>query len=243
MKIFVRALIALALLAAVFAITWWAAGTSSPRKPGPVAVKDTSKSGTVSAPNNLPTLPGSSPTLPGATPGLPGGPVAPGTPPTLTGGMEPEVFAEKLHNVLINDAISHDQAAITLLDMLPSANVEQQVELSQHAANLIPDELYGRIQTLLLDPKVHADVKEVWYSDMLNRDPQLNVPLLGAIAKQKDNPFHQEAIDTLRIILNPEISDNQTLIDAEVQKYLKELKEQEADAPPAATPGAAQPQQ
>lgn len=243
MKIFVRALIALALLAAVFAITWWAAGTSSPRKPDPVTVKDTSKSGTVSAPNNLPILPGSSPTLPGATPGLPGGPVAPGTPPTLTGGMEPEVFAEKLHNVLINDAISHDQAAITLLDMLPSANVEQQVELSQHAANLIPDELYGRIQTLLLDPKVHADVKEVWYSDMLNRDPQLNVPLLGAIAKQKDNPFHQEAIDTLSIILNPEISDNQTLIDAEVQKYLKELKEQEADAPPAATPGAAQPQQ
>jgi hypothetical protein len=160
--------------------------------------------------------------------------------------MNPEVFAEKLHNILINDAISHDQAAVTLLDMLPSGNVEQQVELSQHAANLIPDELYGRIQTLLLDPKVHADVKEVWYSDMLNRDPQLNVPLLGAIAKQKDNPFHQEAIDTLSIILNPEIADNQTLIDAEVQRYLRELKEQAADAPPSTpptSPPAAPPQQ
>jgi hypothetical protein len=161
--------------------------------------------------------------------------LAPDAPPTATGGMDPEVFAEKLHNVLINDAISHDQAAITLLDMLPSANVEQQVELSQHAANLLPDEQYGRIGTLLLDPKVHADVKEVWYSDMLNRDPQLNVPLLGSIAKQKENPFYQEAIDTLSIILNPEIADNQTLIDAEVQKYLKELKEQEADVPPATT--------
>jgi hypothetical protein len=144
--------------------------------------------------------------------------------------MNPEVFAEKLHNVLINDSISHDQAAITLLDMLPSGNVEQQVELSQHAANLLPDEQYGRISTLLLDPKVPSEVKEVWYSDMLNRDPKLNVPLLGAIAKQKDNPFHQEAIDTLSIILNPEISDNQAIIDAEVQKHLRELQEQDAAA-------------
>jgi hypothetical protein len=58
----------------------------------------------------------------------------------------------------------------------------------------------------------------------------LNVPLLGAIAKQKDNPFHQEAIDTLSIILNPEISDNQAIIDAEVQKHLRELQEQDAAA-------------
>lgn len=242
MKIFVRALIALVILAGVFALTWWAAGTSSPRKPEPSSASAPAKPSTVSAPNNLPTLPGSSPT-PGSSPGLPGGPLDPNAPPTATGGMNPEVFAEKLHNILINDAITHDQAAVTLLDMLPSGNVEQQVELSQHAANLIPDELYGRIQTLLLDPKVHADVKEVWYSDMLNRDPQLNVPLLGAIAKQKDNPFHQEAIDTLSIILNPEIADNQTLIDAEVQRYLRELKEQEADAPPSPTPPAAPPQQ
>jgi hypothetical protein len=42
--------------------------------------------------------------------------------------------------------------------------------------------------------------------------------------------------------LNPEIADNQTLIDAEVQRYLRELKEQETDAPPS-TPPAAPPQQ
>lgn len=237
MKIFLRTLIALVILGAIFALTWWAAGTSSPRKPDPIASKDPAKSGSVSAPGNLPTLPGSSPSAPTSNlPPLPGGPVDPNAPPTTAGGMDPEVFAEKLHNILINDAISHEQAAATLLDMLPSANVEQQVELSQHAANLLPDEQYARIGTLLLDPKVHADVKEVWYSDMLNRDPQLNVPLLGSIAKQKENPFYQEAIDTLSIILNPEIADNQTLIDAEVQKYLKELKEQEAEVPPAATP-------
>ncbi len=169
---------------------------------------------------------------------MPGAPLPPPGAPSATGGLDPEVFAERLHNILVNDAISHAQAATTLLDMLPSGNVEQQVELSQHAANLLPDEMYGRIQTLLLDPKVSAEVKEVWYSDMLNRDPQLNVPLLAAVAKQKDNPFHQEAIDTLSIILNPEIGENQTLIDAEVQRYLRELREQEAgvdaSAPPAA---------
>jgi hypothetical protein len=231
MKIFIRVLLAIVILGAVFAITWWAAGTSSPRKPEPIAAKDPVKASAVNTPNNLPTLPGSAPALPNSTPGLPGGPTDPNAPPApATGGMNPEVFAEKLHNVLINDAISHDQAAITLLDMLPSGNVEQQVELSQHAANLLPDEQYGRISTLLLDPKVPSEVKEVWYSDMLNRDPKLNVPLLGAIAKQKDNPFHQEAIDTLSIILNPEISDNQAIIDAEVQKHLRELQAQDASA-------------
>jgi hypothetical protein len=231
MKAFIRVLLAVVILGAVFALTWWAAGTSSPRKAEPVAAKDPAKAPSITTPGNLPTLPGSAPSLPGSTPGLPGGPTDPNAPPApATGGMNAEVFAEKLHNVLINDAISHEQAAATLLDMLPSSSVEQQVELSQHAANLLPDEQYARIGTLLLDPKVPADVKEVWYSDMLNRDPKLNVPLLGAIAKQKDNPFHQEAIDTLSIILNPEISDNQTLIDAEVQKYLKELRDQDASA-------------
>ena len=231
MKIFIRVLLAIVILGAVFAITWWAAGTSSPRKPEPIAAKDPVKASAVNTPYNLPTLPGSAPALPNSTPGLPGGPTDPNAPPAAaTGGMNPEIFAEKLHNVLINDAISHDQAAITLLDMLPSGNVEQQVELSQHAANLLPDEQYGRISTLLLDPKVPSEVKEVWYSDMLNRDPKLNVPLLGAIAKQKDNPFHQEAIDTLSIILNPEISDNQAIIDAEVQKHLRELQAQDASA-------------
>lgn len=230
MKIIVRVILGIIILGAVFAITWWAAGTSSPRKPESIASKDPVKASSVSA-NNLPTLPGSSPSLSNSTPGLPGGPTDPNTPPSAsTGGMNPEVFAEKLHNVLINDAISHDQAAISLLDMLPSANVEQQVELSQHAANLLPNEQYGRISTLLLDPKVPSEVKEIWYSDMLNRDPKLNVPLLGAIAKQKDNHFRQEAIDTLSIILNPEIAENQAIIDAEVQKHLRELQAQDAAA-------------
>ena len=243
MKILARVLLALVLLGSVIAVTWWAAGTSSPRKP---AAKETAAKATeAEPPPALPALPGA----PSAPPSTPGAPLPPPGAPGATGGMDPEVFAERLHNILVNDAISHEQAATTLLDMLPSGNVEQQVELSQHAANLLPDEMYGRIQTLLLDPKVAAEVKEVWYSDMLNRDPQLNVPLLAAVAKQKDNPFQQEAIDTLSIILNPEIGENQTLIDAEVQRYLRELREQEAEvnattptapavpAAPAAPPG------
>ena len=233
MKIVIRVLIALAVLGGVIAVTWWAAGTSSPRTPEPVTAKGPSR--TV-APGNLPELPGAAPSLPATAPGLPpGAPTASGAAPAA-GGMNPEVFSERLHNILVNDAISHEQAATTLLDMLPAANVEQQVELSQHASNLLPDEMYGRIKNLLLDPTVHSDVKEVWYSDMLNRDPQLNVPLLGAIAKQKDNPFQQEAIDTLSIILNPEISDNPALIDVEVERHLKELREQEAEAAGAAPP-------
>jgi hypothetical protein len=230
MKAFIRILIAVVLLGGVIALTWWAAGTSSPRPAPSLATKEPAPSIRPS-PDNLPPLPGSpTPLPPGSDPSAPPGPL---TPSGATGGMNPEVFAEKLHQLLINDSIGHDQAALSLLDMLPATNVEQQVELSQHAANLLSDEQYGRIRNLLLDPKVSQEVKEVWYSDMLNRDPQLNIPLLAEVAKQKENPFHQEAIDTLSIILNPEIAENQTMIDAEVQRYLKELKEQEQAAPPA----------
>ena len=65
--------------------------------------------------------------------------------------------------------------------------------------------------------------------------------LLAAVAKQKDNPFQQEAIDTLSIILNPEIGENQALIDAEVQRYLRELREQEAEANATTPPAPAAP--
>ncbi len=232
MKIVIRILIALVLLGAVGAITWWAAGTSSPR-PAPTVGEGSAQSSIRNTQNPLPTLPGAATPGPLADPSAPPGPLtSPDAPPAK--GMDPEVFAEKLHNVLVNDAIDHDQAANMLLEMLPAGDVEQQVELSQHAANLLSDEQFtGRIRNLLLDPKVHADVKEVWYSDMLNRDPQINVPLLGDVAKQTDNPFSQEAIDTLSIILNPDIADNQTIIDAEVQRYLKELRDEEAGVAPA----------
>lgn len=232
MKNLLRIVIVLVLLGAVVALTWWAAGSKSPRPVQP-SVTDSAPS-IRSTQNPLPTLPGAAPSAPGANPSAPPGPLAPGADPK---GMDPEVFAERLHNVLVNDAIEHDQAANILLDMLPAGNVEQQVELSQHAANLLSDEQFGRIRNLLLDPNVHEDVKEVWYSDMLNRDPQINVPLLADVAKQKENPFSQEAIDTLSIILNPDIADDLTIIDAEVQRYLKELLEEEAGQPPAVNNG------
>jgi hypothetical protein len=234
MKKIFAIVIGVVVLAGIVGLTWWAAGTSSPRpKPDPAGSK---------TPTTVTQAPGPLPTLPGSLPNLPGSPIDPSAPPAgspgspSSKGMDPEVFAERLHQVLINDAISHDQAAATLLDMLPAGDAEQQVELSQHAANLLSDEQYGRIRNLLLDPKVDAEVKEVWYSDMLNRDPLINVPLLADVAKQKDNPFQQEAIDTLSIILNPDIADNQGLIDTEVKRYIDELKQEEADAPPAAPP-------
>jgi hypothetical protein len=231
MKKLFAVVIGIVVLAGIVGLTWWAAGTSAPR-PKPSAADTKAATSVTQAADALPTLPGSQ--MP-----LPGSPVDPNAPPSSTPGapsakgMDPEVFAERLHQVLINDSISHDQAATTLLDMLPAGNAEQQVELSQHAANLLSDEQYGRIRNLLLDPQVNADVKEVWYSDMLNRDPLINIPLLGDVAKQKDNPFQQEAIDTLSIILNPDIAENQGLIDTEIKRYVDELKQEAADNPPA----------
>ena len=234
MKLAVRILAVLVVLGLVGAITWKLAGTSTPR-PTPT-VGDAATSPSIrNTQTPLPTLPGAATPKPAPDPNAP---PAAKTEGTAMKGMDPEVFAEKLHNILVNDAIGHDQAAIMLLDLLPACDVEQQTELSQHAANLLPDEQFtGRIRNLLLDPKVSQEVKEVWYSDMLNRDPQINVPLLADVAKQKENPFSQEAIDTLSIILNPDIAENQAIIDAEVQRYLKELREEEAGAaPPAGAP-------
>lgn len=233
MKLAIRLLAVLVVLGLVGAITWKLAGTSTPR-PSPTVGDATSAPSIRHTQTPLPTLPGAASPKAATDPNSPPGPATAEGP---MKGMDPEVFAEKLHNILVNDAIGHDQAAIMLLDMLPACDVEQQTELSQHAANLLPDEQFtGRIRNLLLDPKVSQEVKEVWYSDMLNRDPQINVPLLADVAKQKDNPFNQEAIDTLSIILNPDIAENRAIIDAEVQRYLKELRDEEAAAAPVAPP-------
>jgi hypothetical protein len=223
MKILIRSLGVLALLGLVFGIAWYAAGPSETKR---ADRREAEAKGRSTAPDlNLPALPGQSAPIAGMAPGQP---LPTPLDPLKVGGMDPEVFQERLHDILVNDAIEHDTAAQMLLQMLPACNVEQQVELSEHAANLLDDSQYGQIRDLLLNPGIHQDVKEVWFSDMLNRDQIINVPLLADIARQKDNPFAEEALDTLSIILDPEIAENPRLIEGAVKKYLDELKAEEA---------------
>jgi len=217
MKNIVRIILGIILLGGIIYITWWAAGTSGPPvKPmttGP-STSDRTTSGR------------SSPTLP--PPFVAGGPGAnPGNLGPSEVGINEDVFEEKLNDILVNESISHDQAANMLLDMLPGASIEQQVELSQHAANLLSDEQYSRIRSLLLDPNVDQEVKEVWYSDLLNRESEINLPILAEVAKQPSNPFSEEALDTLSIILDAEIAENPLLIDSAVKKHLDEMREEE----------------
>ncbi|MCB1225604.1 MAG: hypothetical protein KDK99_07350 [Verrucomicrobiales bacterium] len=219
---------------ALGASAWWLAGRRTPRSAPPssdsalATPTDTSSTATQvhapdSRPSSVPTLP---PPPDGTTALLPAG--APMEP------NDPQID-EKIHAILTSETLTDEQAAIQLLDLISGAkNLDQKVELSQHAMNLLPDHSFDLAGQRLLDVHVPMEVKEVIYSDALNRPPNIHLPVLAEVALQSGNPFAQEAWDTLTIVSDLEPTETPPPdLREKIQQQVLAIEAEEA--PPAGT--------
>jgi hypothetical protein len=92
------------------------------------------------------------------------------------------------------------QMARDLHDLVKRVNGEAQVNASRHLVNLTSDEDYGLIAGYLTDAKMNPDVIEVLFSDLMNRNRVLQMPLFLNILKNPAHPQNEQVRNVLTIL-------------------------------------------
>lgn len=129
-------------------------------------------------------------------------PTAPTTP--KTGEVGQRLMTAEEGDVLIDEILRSEkdipELARDLHELVKKTNGEAQVNASQHLVNLTGDEDYGLIAGFLVDPKTNPDVLDVLFSDLMNRNRELQMPLFMNILKNPQHPQSQEVRDVLTIL-------------------------------------------
>lgn len=129
-------------------------------------------------------------------------PTAPATP--KAGEVGQRLMTAEEGDALIDEILRSEKdipdMARDLHELVKKTNGEAQVNASQHLVNLTSDEDYGLIAGFLVDPKTNPDVLDVLFSDLMNRNRELQMPLFMNLLKNPQHPQSQEVRDVLTIL-------------------------------------------
>lgn len=92
------------------------------------------------------------------------------------------------------------EMARDLHELVKKLNGEAQVNASRHLVNLTSDQDYGLIAGFLTDAKMNPDVIEVLFSDLMNRNRVLQMPLFMTILKNPAHPQNEQVRNVLTIL-------------------------------------------
>lgn len=158
---------------------------------------------------------------------LPGAPSIPKSGPT--GGPDRLITVEEGDQMI--DAILRSNKEIPLMardlhDLVKNLNGEAQVNASRHLVNLTSDEDYGLIAGYLTDQKMNPDVIEVLFSDLMNRNRVLQMPLFMNILKNPAHPQNEQVRNVLTILAGEDFGTDWSKWDGWAQKEVASQKAQ-----------------
>lgn len=158
-------------------------------------------------------------------------PLAPKAGPDLSANMPAtQLTTAEEGDVLIDEILRSDkeipQMARDLHDLVKKLNGEAQVNASRHLVNLTGDEDYGLIAGFLVDDKMNPEVIEVLFSDLMNRDRTLQLPLFMNILKNPNHPQNEEVRNVLTILAGDDFGTDYAAWDKWATDELKTLQEQ-----------------
>lgn len=113
------------------------------------------------------------------------------------------------------------QMARDLHGLVKRLNGEAQVNASRHLVNLTSDEDYGLIAGYLTDAKTNPDVIEVLFSDLMNRNRGLQMPLFLNILKNPAHPQNEQVRNVLTILAGQDFGTDWTKWDQWGQQEVK----------------------
>ncbi|TDU67169.1 hypothetical protein EI77_03370 [Prosthecobacter fusiformis] len=155
-------------------------------------------------------------------------PLAPKVTPAMPGIATQLTTAEE-GDVLIDDILRSDKEipamAQDLHNLVKTLNGEAQVNASRHLVNLTSDEDYNLISGFLVDPKTNPEVIEVLFSDLMNRDRALQIPLFLNILKNPQHPQNEEVRNVMTILAGEDFENNYAAWDQWGADELKSLRE------------------
>jgi hypothetical protein len=114
-----------------------------------------------------------------------------------------------------------------LHELVKKLNSEAQVNASRHLVNLTGDEDYGLIAGFLVDDKMNPEVTEVLFSDLMNRNRELQMPLFMNILKNKRHPQNEEVRNVLTVLAGEDFGENFAAWDKWAAEELAKEKAQE----------------
>jgi hypothetical protein len=112
------------------------------------------------------------------------------------------------------------EMARELQKLVGQFNGEAQLNASRHLVNLTSDEDYGLIAGYLTNPKFNPDVLEVFFSDLMNRNRKLQMPLFMTILKDPSHPQNEQVRNVLTVLAGEDFGTDWTKWDAWAVKEL-----------------------
>jgi hypothetical protein len=145
--------------------------------------------------------------------------------------MDTEVMPwEAPINAILESPDDNDQVALRLAGLVPTLPPDGQVEAAQHMVNLLDDENYQTALQMLVNPATPVEVREVIYSDILNRPNTVKLPALVAVVGTPGHSLRDEALGTLQIFVGEDLGNNPQAWSNAVQQFLRvEASEDEFD--------------
>lgn len=133
-------------------------------------------------------------------------------------------------DVLIDEILRSEkeipQMARDLQELVKKLNGEAQVNASRHLVNLTSDEDYSLIAGLLVDQKTNPEVIEVLFSDLMNRERTLQLPLFLNILKNPQHPQNEEVRNVMSILAGDDYGTDYPAWDKWAAEELKTLQAQ-----------------
>ena len=95
-----------------------------------------------------------------------------------------------------------------LIQLFPKLPESEQVEAARHLVNLVSDEDYPALGTILTNSQTSVEVAEILLDDLLNQANPIKVPLILAVARDTSHPQATNAKDLLERILGEDYGTN-----------------------------------
>lgn len=143
---------------------------------------------------------------------------------------EPVQPWEKPINDLLDSDEENDVVAAKLAALGPGLPLEGHVESIQHMVNLLDDEQYKLASDMLMNPSLYPEVREVIFSDVLDRPNEVKVPALLALLGTYGHPLQFEAREKLQLLLGTDLGNDPVAWRGSVATFLARSAAEEAAA-------------
>lgn len=159
--------------------------------------------------------------------------VVPVPPVVASTNFDAALWDEKLDEILGDPDDDTDRKAGLLLDMMDKVGTDAQEEIAGHIVNLVDDKDFAaRAAKYLTNAEVPEAVSSVFMNDLYNRDEEMKLPLLLAVARNDKHALKDEAKDLLELYVEEDFGTNWNQWEDAMKKYLKENAPTEAPATP-----------
>lgn len=141
---------------------------------------------------------------------------------------------EKPISDLLDSDDENDVVAAKLAALAPTLPLEGHIESIQHMVNLLDDEHYKLASDMVMNPALLPQVREVIFSDVLDRPNSVKVPVLLALLGSYGHPLQLEAREKMQLLLGADLGSDMGAWQVAAKQYLAASAAEEAAAESAA---------